>query len=79
MKLFRVDAMQGKAIGQQFAVAAPDPETAVRLITDYKPDRPYTSFRVSGVKPGEEEGPARVIGPSGSSEHLSWEEFGTPA
>ena len=79
MKLFRVDAMQGKEIGQQFAVAAPDPDTAVRLAAEYRPDRRYSSFKISGVKPGEEDGPARVIGPSGSSEHLSWEEFGTPA
>ncbi len=80
MRLFRVDAMEGKEIGQQFAVVAPDPDTAMRLIAAYKPDRPYTSFRISGVKPGsEEEGPARVIGPSGTSEHLSWEEFETPA
>jgi hypothetical protein len=75
MKLFRIDAMQGKEVGQQFAVVAPDPATAARLIREWKPDRPYTGFTVSGVKPGEEDGPARVVGPSGSSEELSWEEF----
>jgi hypothetical protein len=79
MRLFRIDAMQGKEIGQQFAVAAPDAETAMRLIQEWKPDRDYTGFRISGVKPGEEDGPARVVGPSGSSEQLSWEEFEAPA
>jgi hypothetical protein len=77
--MFRIDAMHGKEIGQQFAVVAPDPETAARLIREWKPRRDYTGFRISGVKPGEEDGPARVVGPSGSSEQLSWEEFTAPA
>jgi hypothetical protein len=51
----------------------------MRLIEEWKPERDYTGFRISGIKPGEEDGPARVVGPSGSSEQLSWEEFKAPA
>jgi hypothetical protein len=69
MKLFKIDALEGNEVGQQFSVAAPDEQTAIRLAADYRPDRPYTAFRCSGVDEDENvSGPPRVIGPSGTSE-----------
>jgi len=69
MTLFQIDALDGNEVGRQFSVAAPDEQTAIRLAADYRPDRPCTAFRCSGVDEAENvAGPPRVVGPSGMSE-----------
>ncbi|HEY0526215.1 MAG TPA: hypothetical protein VGD08_22670 [Stellaceae bacterium] len=69
MKLFKIDALEGHEVGQQFSVVAPDEQSAIRLAANYRQDRHYTAFRCSGVNDEEDvPGPERVIGPSGTSE-----------
>ena len=71
MKLITVRAFaepEGDGAEQVFVVVAPDPETALRLVTDHVgPGAPSKRFEPGDVVEGTFDPPARVLGYCGAS------------